>query len=189
MTSHFIAKSLRGITLESADTTQKDVLEGARKQVGFIPNMYANMVNVPGVLTTYLHGYAAFRQHSGLAPTEQEVVFLAISGQNGCHYCMAAHSMIADKVSGVPAPVLAAIRSGQAIPDAKLQALYNFARELVKTGGKPGQTVADAFLAAGYSETTALNIILAAAVKTLSNYSNHLFATEVDAKFADYKVA
>ena len=189
MTQHFVAKTLRGVTLYSADATQKEVLEGALKQVGFIPNMYANMVNVAGVLTTYLHGYAAFRQKSGLAPAEQEVVFLAISRQNGCDYCTAAHSMLADKMSGVPGPVLAAIRADQPIPDAKLQALYSFARELVSTAGKPSQATADAFLAAGYSETAALNIILAAAVKTLSNYSNHLFATEVDERFAAYKVA
>jgi uncharacterized peroxidase-related enzyme len=189
MTQHFVAKTLRGVTLDSADATQKEVLEGALKAVGFIPNMYANMVNVPGVLSTYLHGYAAFRQKSGLTPTEQEVVFLAISQQNGCNYCTAAHSMLADKMSGVPAPVLAAIRSGQPIPDAKLAALYAFAQELVRTAGKPGQAVADVFLAAGYTEATALQVILASAVKTLSNYSNHLFQTEVDDKFAAYKVA
>lgn len=188
MTQHFVAKSLKGISIDKANPSQKDVLESALKQVGFIPNMYANMVNAPGVLTTYLHGYAAFRQHSGLSAAEQEVVFLAISRQNGCTYCMAAHSMIADKVSGVPAPVLAAIRSNQPIPDAKLQALYRFAQDLVRTGGKPSQATGAAFIAAGYTETHALQIILAAAVKTLSNYTNHLFQTAVDDQFAAYKV-
>ncbi len=188
MTQHFVAKSLKAIGLDTADAEQKAVLEGAQKQVGFIPNMYANMVNVPGVLTTYLHGYSAFRQKSGLSPAEQEIVFLAVSRQNGCNYCMAAHSMLADKVSGVPAPVLAAIRANQPIPDRKLQALYDFTRELVQTAGKPRQAIADAFLSAGYSESTALQIVLAAAVKTLSNYSNHLFQTQVDDKFAAYKI-
>jgi uncharacterized peroxidase-related enzyme len=189
MTQHFVVKSLNAITIDKANPAQKEVLETALKQVGFIPNMYANMANVPGVLTTYLHGYTAFRQHSGLSPAEQEVVFLAIIQQNGCTYCTAAHSMLADKLSGVPAPVLAAIRSNRPIPDAKLQALYSFARELVKTGGMPSQAVADAFLAAGYSETIALQIILATAVKTLSNYTNHMFQTVLDDKFAAYKVA
>jgi uncharacterized peroxidase-related enzyme len=189
MTQHFVAQTLRGVTLDSADATQKEVLEGARKQIGFIPNMYGNMVNAPGLLTTYLHGYAAFRKDSGLTPTEQEVVFLAVSQQNGCNYCTAAHSMIADKVSGVPAPVLAAIRSGQPIPDAKLAALYAFTQELVRTAGKPAQAAAAAFLAAGYTEATVLHLILASAVKTLSNYTNHLFQTEVDDRFAAYKVA
>lgn len=189
MTLHFVAKSLRAVTLDAADAGQKQLLEVAQKQVGFIPNMYANMVNAPGVLSTYLHGYNAFRKDSGLSPAEQEVVFLAVSQQNGCTYCAAAHSMIADKVSGVPAPVLAAIRSKQPIPDAKLRALYEFTQEMVRTAGKPARAAADAFLAAGYSESTILQIILASAVKTLSNYSNHLFQTEVDERFAAYKVA
>lgn len=189
MGQHFVAKSLDSITLDTANPEQKTILEAAQKAVGFIPNMYANMVNVPGVLSTYLHGYAEFRQKSGFTPTEQEVVFLAISQQNGCNYCTAAHSMLADKMSGVPAPVLAAIRAHQAIPDAKLQALYVYAQELVKTGGKPSQAIGDAFLAAGYTENHALQIVLASAVKTLSNYTNHLCQTEVDEKFSAYKVA
>ncbi|MBI5789935.1 MAG: carboxymuconolactone decarboxylase family protein [Rhodocyclales bacterium] len=189
MTQHFVATTLGGVSLESADGAQKDVLESALKQVGFIPNMYANMVNVPGVLSTYLHGYAAFRQKSGLTPAEQEVIFLAISQQNGCHYCTAAHSMLADKMSGVPAPVLSAIRAGQPIPDAKLEALHAFARELVRSGGKPSRADGDAFIAAGYTDATALQIILAAAVKTLSNYTNHFCQTVVDDRFASYKVA
>jgi alkylhydroperoxidase family enzyme len=40
-----------------------------------------------------------------------------------------------------------------------------------------------AFLAAGYSERQILEIVLAIAVKTLSNYANHLFHTPVDAMF------
>lgn len=57
--------------------------------------------------------------------TQQEVVFLAVSKTNGCNYCTAAHNMIADKMSGVPAPVLQAIRSHQPIPDMKLAALFD----------------------------------------------------------------
>jgi uncharacterized peroxidase-related enzyme len=189
MTQHFVASQLSGVSLATADAVQKEVLEGAQKQVGFIPNMYANMVNVPAVLTTYLHGYNAFRQHSGFSPAEQEVVFLAISQQNDCHYCMAAHSMLADKMSGVPAPVLDAIRTRQPIPDAKLRTLFAFAQELVRSGGKPSPATGAAFLAAGYSELQAMNVVLAAAVKTLSNYNNHLFETVVEDKFAAYRVA
>jgi hypothetical protein len=45
-----------------------------------------------------------------------------------------------------------------------------------------------AFLQAGYQEKTFLYIILAIAVKTLSNFSNHAFATHVDERFAAYQV-
>ncbi|MDE2593517.1 MAG: carboxymuconolactone decarboxylase family protein, partial [Burkholderiales bacterium] len=69
----------------------------------------------------------ARRIQSGFTPAEQEVVFLAVSQTNGCTYCMAAHSMLADKKSGVPKDVLQAIRAGQPIPDSKLASLYALA--------------------------------------------------------------
>ncbi|MFC5431074.1 carboxymuconolactone decarboxylase family protein [Paraburkholderia denitrificans] len=181
-------KTLAAVDHASAEGKQKEILDTARKQVGFIPNMYANMANVPAVLDTYLHGYGLFRGESGFSPAEQEVVFLAVSQVNGCAYCTAAHSMIADKMSGVPAPVLQAIRNGQPIPDARLAALFGLTQDIVRTLGKPGEGKVAAFLDAGYKEQDVLYIILAVSVKVLSNYSNHAFGTEVDSRFAAYKV-
>ena len=183
-----ILRTLHAVDPATAEGAQKDILDKAVKQVGFLPNMYANMANAPAVLSTYLHGYALFRSESGLTPAEQEVVFLAVSRTNGCTYCMAAHSMIADKKSGVPADVLRAIRAGTPIPDARLAALYALTTEMVKTQGRPDAAAVEAFLAAGFQEKDVLYLVLAIAVKTLSNYSNHAFATEVDPVFADYRV-
>lgn len=183
-----IVKQLRPIDHASATGKSKEILDVALKQVGFIPNMYANMANAPGVLSTYLHGYALFRGESGLKPAEQEVVFLAVSQVNGCKYCTAAHSMLADKMSGVPAPVLQAIRAHAPIPDAKLAALYATTVAMVQSHGQPSVAVVQAFLDAGYQERDLMYLVLAIAVKTLSNFSNHLFATPVDDKFAAYKV-
>jgi AhpD family alkylhydroperoxidase len=61
--------------------------------------MYAVMANSPGLLETYATGYAAFREASGFTPAEQEVVLLTVSHENGCEYCVAAHSFLADQVS------------------------------------------------------------------------------------------
>lgn len=186
MTSLPYVQSLHAVDVNTATDTQKPLLDQAIKQVGFIPNMYANMVNVHAVLSTYLHGYGLFRKESGLKPAEQEVVFLAISLANGCDYCTAAHSMIADKVSGVPADVLTAIRTHTPIPDTRLAALYAMASELVRTHGRPQATTVQAFLDAGFQDQHALYIILAAGVKTLSNFSNHAFGTALDEQFAGY---
>lgn len=180
--------SLHAVDPATAQGVQKEVLDLAVRQVGFLPNMYANMVNAPAVLSTYLHGYALFRSESGLTPAEQEVVFLAVSRVNACDYCTAAHSMLADKKSGVAADVLQAIRAGQPIPDARLAALVALTTAMVKTQGRPDTATLQAFLAAGYQERDVLYIVLAIAVKTLSNYSNHAFATPVDAVFSAYRV-
>ncbi|HYE38116.1 carboxymuconolactone decarboxylase family protein [Methylocaldum sp.] len=176
--------SLPPKTIENAEPRARTALESAQANMGFIPNMYAVMANSPGLLESYLHGYALFRAESGFTPVEQEVIFLTISRENGCHYCMAAHSFVADAMSKVPSAVTDAIRDGKSIPDATLAALSAFAITLVKTRGQPSRRDVESFLAAGYSERSILEIILAIAVKTLSNYSNHLFHTSVDPVFA-----
>ncbi len=175
--------TLKPVEIAAANTRSKPILEDVIKKNGQVPNMYANMINSPGVLETYLHGYDVFRKESGFTPVEQEVVFLSISYENGCDYCMAAHSVIADKMSNVPEDVTNAIRNGEEIPDSKLQALSSFTKEVFQTRGRPTKEATEVFFEAGYDERKVLEIILAIAVKTLSNYSNHVFGTEVDEMF------
>jgi len=179
--------TLAKMTPEAADPRARSAMEGVRKSLGFVPNMYANMANSPSALETYLAGYGLFRSESGFAPAEQEVVFLTISRENGCEYCVAAHSMVGEKMSGVRAADLKALRAGERLTDAKLQALSEFTRIMVVSGGKPTPAEVQAFLAAGYSEQQVLAVILAIAAKTISNYTNHVFHTETDSMFAGYR--
>ena len=110
-------------------------------------------------------------------------MFLAISREHECVYCLTAHSFVADVLSRVPRAVTDAIRDDAPIPDGKLAALAGFVRHLVATRGRPTVEQANAFLRAGYSEAQVLYLILAIAVKTISNYTNHLFDTPVDGIF------
>lgn len=171
-------------TLQGATGRAKEVLEKAQQQLGFIPNMYANMVHSPGLLETYLQGYNLFRTESGFSAPEQEVVFLSVSAENGCTYCVAAHSVLADMKSKLAPEVTNAIRDATPIADPKLRALSELTRVMVATRGWPGALAVDAFLSAGYTERHILEVILAIAVKTLSNYANHIFQTPVDEMFA-----
>lgn len=91
---------------EEAQPAAKEILDQVRRQIGLIPNLYAFMANAPGLLQTYIRGQETFRRDSGFTPAEQEVVLLSISFENGCEYCMAAHSVIADTQSkGFPPEV------------------------------------------------------------------------------------
>ncbi len=175
--------TLQSTSLENADERRKPIIEEVIKKNGRMPNMYANMINSPGLLETYLHGYDVFRKESGFTPVEQEVIFLTLSYENACDYCMAAHSVIADNMSKVPVKVTDAIRTGEPNEDKKLKALSAFTRTLFVTRGRPAEDDVQPFLEAGYTERQILEIILALAVKTLSNYSNHVFHTEVDSTF------
>ena len=177
------------VTPETATAPVAEILENTQSKLGFIPNMYGYMGALPGVLEGYMAAYASFRNDAGFTPPEQETVFLSVSAVNGCTYCIAAHSMIADKLSKVPAADLAALREGTPLPDAKLNALATFTRSMVEKRGMPDKPVVDRFLAAGFTSQHVLGIVQAIACKTYSNFVNHLVATEVDAAFADYKVA
>jgi uncharacterized peroxidase-related enzyme len=180
------ALTLPAQSLSSESTRIRGVLEQAKEQVGFLPNMYANMVNSPGLLETYLFGYDRFRKESGFSPAEQEVVFLTISRENKCHYCVAAHSMLAEKVSKVPTDVIEAIRNGTTIADPRLAAVRDMTRTLLEKRGWPDRKDVGRFVSAGFTENQVLEIVLAVAVKTLSNWSNHMFETRVDDMFAKW---
>ena len=178
--------SLPAQSLETSEGRTKEALDTALKQTGMIPNMYANMANSPGLLETYLFGYNLFRKESGFTPAEQEVVLLTISRVNECTYCMAAHSLIAEVVSKAPTQVISALRTDQPLEDRKLAAVSQFTRLMVELRGRPTDEDVRAFIAAGYTERHVLEIILAIAVKTISNYGNHLFHTELDKRFEKY---
>ncbi len=175
--------SLPPISLANADERAKPLLEAAKKQTGMVPNMYENMANFPALLETYGNGYNLFRKEGGFTPVEQEVIFLTISKENGCDYCMAAHSIVADMISKVPVEVTEAIRNDTRIPDARLNILSKFTSSMLLKRGRPSDEDVKDFLMAEYTEKHILAIILAISVKTISNYSNHIFHTEVDKMF------
>ena len=176
--------TLPALTAETASPTASALLKGAQANYGFVPNMFTSMAHAPSLLSTYFHGFEQFRANSGFTAVEQEVVFLTISIENGCEYCVSAHSLVADTMSKVPTEVTNALRDGKQVANIKLAALANFTRTMVVTRGLPSVADVAQFLAVGYTEMQILEVILAIAVKTISNYSNHLAHTPVDAAFA-----
>ena len=179
--------ALPALSPENTPQASVPLLKHAQDCFGFIPNMFGLMAHAPGLLSTYQHGYAQFRNDSGFTAVEQELVFLAISIEHGCEYCVSAHSMVARVLSKMPAEVLSALREQAPLADVKLAALAGFTRQMVQTRGLPDRAQVDAFLSAGYSERQILELILAIAIKTISNYSNHLLHTPLDAAFAGHR--
>jgi len=169
--------------MDSDNSTIRRLFESTQKKLGFVPNMYGYMANAPDMLQSYLDGYERFRSASGFSSAEQEVVLLSISCVNRCSYCIAAHSFMAEKVSGVPLEVIHAIRQQSEIPDERLKVLSDFTRMFVSKRGWLDEGDLKLFLAAGFNEAQVLDLLLAVSVKTLSNYANHLFSTPLDEMF------
>ncbi|HAT8252090.1 TPA: carboxymuconolactone decarboxylase family protein [Legionella pneumophila] len=182
MTEHYQMKA-RLKEKDEADSKAKKLFERSEKELKMIPNLYKAMANAPEILQAYMDGDKNFRENSGFTPTEQEVILLVISYENGCEYCMAAHSTMADFYSNVPQEVTNSIREDKPIEDKKLGALAGMTREVLLSRGRPKLSAVEDFIDAGYSEKQLLDIVLAISVKTLSNYTNHLFNTPVDKAF------
>jgi AhpD family alkylhydroperoxidase len=169
-------------TTETAPPASREGLEAAEKLFGFIPNLLGVLAEAPIALEAYII-LTKLLGDASLSPVEQQVVMLAGSNENGCGYCMAAHSTVA-VVAGMPALVLAALRGGTVLPDKKLEALRSFVIEVVRSRGRVSDERIEEFLAAGYSAQSVLEVVFGVAMKTLSNYVNHMAETRVDRQFS-----
>ncbi len=169
-------------TLETAPEHSIASLQRAEKDWGFVPNLIGVLAESPAAAEAYLALSQIFDK-SSLSPTERQVAILAISRYNECDYCMAAHSVIAS-MQAVPADVIQAIRDDQPIADTKLETLRTFATTVVDKRGWVSDEDVLAFLSAGYTQAQILEVIVAASLKTLSNYANHLVETPLDDAFS-----
>lgn len=174
--------SLNVQTLDHAPDQAKPLLEKAKANYGFVPNLLGVMANAPAALGAYMTLSDLFDKTS-LSPTQRQVVLLAVSAENQCTYCVAAHTAIA-QMHDADEQAVEAIRQGEAIEDDKLEALRRFAVEVLTTRGWPGDDTKQAFHDAGYTQAQALEVIRGVSMKTLSNYTNHMAQTPLDDAFA-----
>ena len=159
-------------TMESAPAESKPLLADAEKHYGTIPNLFGVFAESPAIL----------EKSTLFDSTERQVVLLTASFENDCDYCMAAHTAIAS-MQKVPQHVLDSVRAGTAIREPKLEALRVFTRLVVQKRGLLAQHEVEALLAAGYSKRHVLEVVLGVSFKTLSNFTNHIAETPVDASF------
>lgn len=165
----------------SAPEEVAPALERTKKSLGFIPNMYGVMAESPQLFNSY-HTLSEQFQHSSLSKEAKHVVFLTVSRQNSCHYCMAAHSTMAHQAKVDP-EAINAIRDDKPVPDESLEAVRSFTQAVITNQGWVPEDETDRLLAAGYGQRQILDIVLGVAMKTLSNYTNHFAHTPVDKAF------
>ncbi len=165
----------------SAPEGGREALQRAKRAFGFTPNLIGVMAEAPALAHAYLDIGKSFAETS-LTPKEQQVVLVAVSRENRCDYCVAAHSTVGASV-GLSERDLSAIREGRPLPDAKLEALREFATTIIEKRGWVDDESLSAFLSAGFERRQVLEVILGVGMKTLSNYTNHIAHTPLDTVF------
>jgi uncharacterized peroxidase-related enzyme len=169
-------------TKSSAPQASREELAALERNIGFIPNLAATIAGSPTALAGFVAMQSALRGTSRLTGVEREVVGLTVSYANRCAYSMAAHSAFAHG-AGASAPVVEALRSGGELPDARLQALAVFTRDLLEAGGHVSESRLAAFLDAGFTRENALEAITQVAYTTMANLVANVADTPVDAAF------
>jgi uncharacterized peroxidase-related enzyme len=177
-----IAQMINDFTLHDtsgAPPASAEILNGVQKAWGFVPNLHRLLAESPAALEAYgtLWGIA---EKTDFTPQERNIAYLAIIYENECTYCMAGHTNLS-RMAKVDDGAIAAVREGRPITDPKLEALRQFAAKITRQRGFVSEADVAAFKAAGYDNRAVLDVLVLAATKLISNYTNHLAQTPNDA--------
>ena len=165
-------------TRATAPFEAKPFLDQAGQSIGYVPALLAQMAEAPALLEGYATLSAIFRK-SSFSPLEQQLVLLAVSVEHQSRYCTPAHAARA-RAAELDEDAIDAVRENRAIDDPRLEALRAFTSRLIGARGDLARPEVDAFLAAGFTQANALEIILAIGLKTLSTYVSHIAQTPLD---------
>ena len=176
--------TLKVHNIETAPEGSRALLGKSLKSNGMIPGLHGVLAGAPGILEAYQTIHKLFTE-SSFNNEELTVVWQTINVEHACHYCVPAHTGIAKKMK-VDDAITEALRNETPLENPKLEALRNMTLTIVRNRGHVSQQVLDAFYAAGYGERQVLEIILGLSQKVISNYTNHIANTPVDAPFQKY---
>ena len=173
--------TLKVHNIETAPENSKPFLEKSQKTFGMIPGLHGVLAGAPKTLEAYQILHQLFTETS-FNKDELTVVWQTINVEHACHYCVPAHTGIA-KMMKVDDAITEALRNETALENTKLEALRTMTLSIVRNRGKVSQEDLTAFYLAGYEEKQILEIILGISQKIISNYTNHIANTPIDAPF------
>lgn len=171
---------------ETAPEASRPLLEKVQAGYGFLPSVYGIFAESPVATSAYIHITEQLKAHGALTPQDQQIAMLVVSETHGCEYCVAAHSMVAG-MAQVPPETVEALRNGDLPADAKQAALVRFVKSAIEHRGHVPEAEQQAFLDAGYTTRHVLDVMSILALKTLSNYTNHLAHPPLDTPFEAHR--
>jgi uncharacterized peroxidase-related enzyme len=168
-------------TRAEVSANNQGIFDNLKKNLGFVPNLYAYF----GKNETALGDYLTFQNRkSTLSVKEREVINLVTSQVNDCRYCQSAHTALG-KMVGFTEEQILEIRRREASFNSKLDVLAKFVAELVENRGRASEESKEEFFAAGYTEANMIDVVIVVGDKIISNYLHALTGMEIDFPLAD----
>jgi uncharacterized peroxidase-related enzyme len=163
-------------TRDDVSPANQGIFDALKKQLGFVPNLYATLAHSENALGSYLALQSA---KSSINAKSREVVNLVVSQVNACEYCLAAHTALG-KMNGFTDAQILEIRSGRASFDTKLDALARLTRSIAENRGHADEALVAAFFAAGWTTENLVDAIVTIGDKTVTNYLHATTKVPVD---------
>lgn len=155
-----------------------DLLAGVQKALGVTPNMTKAMVNSPAVLKAYLDFSGALAGGVLPAPVREQLALL-VAEENGCDYCLSAHTYIATNLAGLSQDEAAEARHA-ASGDPKTAAVLALAVAVTRTRGGIEDADIKSARAAGLSDEEIAEVLGHVALNVFTNYFNKAADTDID---------
>ena len=171
-------------TIESAPPAARRVMTATANHLGYLPAATARWASSPQLLDGFQKLGGLF-DATTLDPVAREVVIMTIATRNGCHLCVAMHTARLTKL-GADDGLIAALRAGSALADERLDAIRVFTLRALDTTGDVGDPALKAFLAQGYTERNALEVVLGIGAYTMSTLANRLTGAPIDEQLRQF---
>ncbi|MBL8384016.1 MAG: carboxymuconolactone decarboxylase family protein [Burkholderiales bacterium] len=170
----------------SASAEQGALLDAIAARLGMVPNFLKVFANSPAALRAFLglHGIAG---EGSLDAATRERIALALAQENGCEYCVSAHTAIGRR-AGLSVAEVASARAGSS-SDARAAAAVRFALRLMDSRGEVTAAELLTVRNAGYTDADIVEIIVHVGMNFLTNMLGKASRVEIDFPKVDFRVA
>jgi uncharacterized peroxidase-related enzyme len=165
-------------SIEASPEASQPLLQGVKKQLGVVPNLFRLVATSPAALQGYLALSGALGKGELPAATRERLA-LAVAEINGCNYCLSAHSYLGKNLVRLDDAEIAANRGGGS-NDLTADAAVRFAVTVTRLRGHVSDEALGAVRAAGYTDAQIIEIVQHVALNTWTNYINEVAKTEID---------
>jgi uncharacterized peroxidase-related enzyme len=153
------------------------LLSAVHDQIGTVPGFYRLVASSPATLRGYTAFSSALDEVIDLKTRER--IAIAIAQENGCDYCLSAHSYCAINLAKIGPAEIESSRHCRS-RDAKAAAAMRFAVEVSRShGGVSDQDLHDV-RAADFSDAQIVEIIACVSINLFTNSLNRVARTDID---------
>jgi uncharacterized peroxidase-related enzyme len=152
-------------------------LDVSRKLFGGTPNLVTTAANSPAAVGAMLSLFSHLGK-SSLGPKAGEQIAIAIAQNNGCGYCLSAHTAVG-AMHGLKPAELSSARHAKA-SDPKTAALLSLAVAVNVTRGHIDDAILAKARASGLTDAEVVEVVAHVALNVFTNYLNSVAETAID---------